>query len=470
MKRVKGLMGIMIACVLLVSMFAGCGSSSKTSSSSAGESNTQAAAGETTKGEVKLEVLTFSQPHEKAIYDKLITKYQAKYSNVKVNFTVTTQADYGMKIKAAFAAKKAPDVFYVAPGDLRAWVDAGRLLGLDEYIAKSKDIDINNIWPQALKRYKYDGKQTGQGTLYALPKDISAFAYAYNKTMFQKEGIPLPDPNKPYTWDEFLQVCQKLTKDTNGDGKFDQWGAGFDPAWSLQPFIWNGGAQFLNEDKTKVMVDTPEFINALQFFADLTVKYKVTPSQLESQALGYYQRWLDGQLGFFACGNWDVGAFNDPKTLKFDYDLLPWPVKDASIPSSTWTGSLGFAVSKVSKHPQEALNLACFLSVDPDGQKELSDAMIQLPNLMDYAKGEYKSKFTKPANIDVFYNYIEKTGQPLPTEYTYNAEWWDEFQLGIVPVLQGKKTAEQYCKEVAPKMQAKLDKAIELSKQNAIKD
>jgi multiple sugar transport system substrate-binding protein len=447
--KILKLSGLGLLCALTVTTFSGC--------SSKNDDN---------KGKITLNVFTFSQPQEKTVYDNLAKEYMSKNPNIKINWTTTTQSDYGAKIKADFAAKKVPDIFYIAPGDLRAYVNADQVLPLDDYI-KKLNIDISEIWPQALTRYKYDGTTMGKGTLYALPKDMSAFAFAYNKTMLEKNNIPLPDPNKAYTWDEFLAICQKLTKDTNGDGKMDQWGSGFDPNWSIEPFIWTNGADFLDKTGTKVTIDTPEFKEALQYFVDLTVKYHVTPTATENQALGYYNRWLQGQLGFFACGNWDMATFNNLKN--FDYDLLPWPVSPRTNTSYTWTGSLGFAVSKNSPNKEEAVKFINFLSADKQTNIELAKANIQMPNIMDYAKNEYKNTVIPKKNLDVMFNYFEKTGRPGPTEYTYNADWWTEFQNDLPPVLQGKETVDDFIKSTQPKMQKKLDAAIELSKSQAKK-
>ena len=49
--------------------------------------------------------------------------------------------------------------------------------------------------------------------------------------------------------------------------------------------------------------------------------------------------------------------------------------------------------------------------------------------------------------------------------YTYNSEWWDTFLEGMPNVLTGEVSVDDYCKQVAPKMQEALDNAIEL--QNA---
>ena len=49
--------------------------------------------------------------------------------------------------------------------------------------------------------------------------------------------------------------------------------------------------------------------------------------------------------------------------------------------------------------------------------------------------------------------------------HTYNSEWWDTFLEGMPNVLTGEVSVDDYCKQVAPKMQEALDNAIEL--QNA---
>ena len=110
--------------------------------------------------------------------------------------------------------------------------------------------------------------------------------------------------------------------DTDGDGAVDQWGTGLNVQWNLQSLVWSNGGDWTNEDRTEVTVDTPEFAEALQKFADLTNVDKVTPSASDAATLDTYQRWMAGEIGFFPVGPWDVSVYND---LDFDYDLIPWP-------------------------------------------------------------------------------------------------------------------------------------------------
>ena len=484
MKRVKRLLCIALSAVLLTTCFAGC---NKAGAPNQGNGSEQKAPGE----KAKLTILVYLQPKEKEIYQKLIDKFKAANKDKvgSVDFQVTTQDQYATKMTAAFTSRKVPDIFYVGPDAIRNYVDNKRILALDDLIAKNKNINLSDIWPQIIKAYRYDGTKAGAGKLYALPKDLSTFAYAYNKDLFDKAHVAYPDPNKPYTWDEFVRVCQKLTIDANGKtadqpgfdaSKTKQWGAGFADAFMLTPFIYGNGATFLNSDYTKVTMDQqPKFKEALQYYIDLTLKYKVTPTVQQDSSLAYYKRWLAGQVAFYACGTWDVASFNDKKTFPYHWDLCGWPVGSTG-KSTTWNASDGFAISATTKYPKEALDLISYLSVDKSGQEELSGATtgesIQLPNIMSYARGDYKNlvksgKVSYANNIDVIYNYIEGTNQYegiFPeTTYTYNADWFNDFMKGMPNLKQGKISVDAFIKQVQPQMQKDLDKAIKL--QNSTK-
>ena len=274
-------------------------------------------------GDAEMTVFLYMQEHEKKIYADLIKSFVEEHdSEIKsVTFEVTTQEEYGTKMTANMTAQDMPDVFYCGPESIKTYADNGYIRPLDDLIDQSA---IDQLWTTLAKVYRYDGTTagTGEGSLYALPKDLSCFAFAYNKDLFDEAGLDYPDPNKPYTYDEFLKVCQALTKDKDGDGETDQWGVACANAWGMDPFFYSNGARMLSEDyKTVNVANNPKLKEALQFYTDLTTKYGVTPTVEQDTALGGYQRWLDGQIGFYACGTWDVAAFLDDATFPYEWDL-----------------------------------------------------------------------------------------------------------------------------------------------------
>ncbi|WP_199176368.1 ABC transporter substrate-binding protein [Actinomyces qiguomingii] len=395
---------------------------------------------------------------EKAAYQIAIDNF-SKANNCTVKVITTDPDQYSTKLQAAITGNQVPDVFYLEQGSVMSFASNGIVMDITDMLG---DVDLDNIWAYGVDSYRYDGSQVGQGRIYGLPKDVGPFAFGYNKTMFEAAGLELPDKDVPYTWEEFVKVCQRLTRDTDGDGELDQWGTGLNVNWCLQAFVWSNGADWCNEEHTEVTVDTPEFAEALQFFADMQNVHGITPSIAQAQTMDTYQRWMRGQIGFFPVGPWDVSTYQE---LDFEWDLIPFPAGKTGKPS-TYIGSLGIAVSSGTKHPELAAKLVAYLSADPDCQRQLVDAGIQIPNLIDYAKNEYAADTeTAPANKEEFLQIVETDGRPLPGAVTWSPEWYDEFFTNIQPVLDGNKTAAEYCAEVQPTMQAKLDAAVQAAKQ-----
>ncbi|WP_341281260.1 sugar ABC transporter substrate-binding protein [Paenibacillus sp. FSL H8-0537] len=440
----KSLLATMAATIVLGGAIAGCSSNSQT------EGSTEAGQG----GTKQISFMFRGGPEEQKAYEATVKKFEADHPGVKVKIITTTGDQYATKLKAAITGKSVPDVFYFDPGDLRAYVNAGVLKDITEYV---KDVDFDNLWKRGVDIYRYDGNNVGQGSIYGLPKDVGPFALGYNKDMFTAAGIPLPDKEKPYTWDEFIKVNQQLVKDTNGDGKIDQYGTGFNVNWALQAFVWSNGADWLDATNTKVTIDDPKFAEALQYFADMQNVHKITPSIEDAATLDTYQRWMKGELAFFPVGPWDLATY---ETLPFDYDLIPYPAGSTG-KSATFLGSLGIGVSSSSKNPEEAAQLVTYLTASPEGMQQLVDAKVQIPNLIDMAEKWAADTTTKPENKAEFLRIVEDYGKPMPNTLTYNSEWYQLFFTDIQPVLDGKVTAADYVKAEQPKMQKLLDKAIE---------
>ncbi|MGY5765293.1 ABC transporter substrate-binding protein [Brachybacterium sp. DNPG3] len=396
---------------------------------------------------------------ERAAYDQAIAEFE-RLNDVTVNVIVTNADQYDTKLQAAILGQKTPDVFYFDSGKVKAYAINEVLQDMTPYL-EGTGAAVDELWPLAVDLYRYDGELQGQGdAIYGLPKDIGPFSFGYNRTMFEAAGLPLPDPEVPYTWDEFVDVCQALTVDLDGDGELDQWGTGLNVTWNLQALVWSNGGDWSNEAATEVTVDTPEFAEALQYFADLQNVHGVTPSIAESQTLDTYQRWMRGQIGFFPVAPWDLSTYRE---LDFEWDLIPYPAGSTGSPS-TWIGSLGIGVSATTSNPEMATRLAAYLSADPDTQALLVDAGIQLSNIRSTAIEWASDDTYMPVNKEEMIRIVEDYGRPLPGYNTYNAEWYTEFFTNIQPVLDGKQTAAEYCTWVQPRMQDLLDAANEQEK------
>ncbi len=446
MKHIKGIMAWMLVLMILAGTCACSGSDNSSQEDSSAQGNQEE--------QIEITFMGWGSPNEKEVYNMLIEKYEKDNPNVKVNYIVASASEYTIKLQSMVAGKNEPDVFYLPEGYLWQWAASGKIENLSEYIENSDIFDVENIWGKAgIDQYRFDGTQVGVGDIYALPKDVGPWATVYNKTLFEECGIPLPDQDEPWTWDEVIEYGQKMTKDTDGDNKIDQYGFG---SFTLESAVWSNGGSWLDESKKTVTVDTPEFVEALQFVADLTNVYGICPTAEDEKSINAYTRWLNGDVGVYYAGPWDMAAYRE---LEFEWDIMPTPVSSNTGDLATWLGTMGLAISSSSEYKQEAFDFACYLAFDKDGQQILSDQGQAVPSLVDMAKEILSDTNAVPSNQYEFVQILEDYGRVVESSVTYNTEWMSPFNIGLAEVMTGKKSAADFCKEVQPKMQALLDQS-----------
>jgi ABC-type glycerol-3-phosphate transport system substrate-binding protein len=112
-----------------------------------------------------------------------------------------------------------------------------------------------------------------QGIQYGVPWMGHTIQLVYNEDLFAKAGLT----KAPGTWDELYEYARKLTVDTNGDGKIDQWGIGLvgkqdnDIIWTVDMFMYQGGAALVdtNGPRPRVALNSAEGKRALEYYMKL---------------------------------------------------------------------------------------------------------------------------------------------------------------------------------------------------------
>ena len=199
-----------------------------------------------------------SSPAEDDLVRAVVRDFEQRFPDLSVRYD-PIQANYIDKIQLMLGTGTAPDVFMLDAFWAPALVAYDTLLPLDEFIASDPDFDIDDFEPALLDAFRRDGK------LYGLPKDYSTLALFYNPEMLARAEIKSP----PTNWDELFATAQRLTQDTDGDGRIDQYGFGLvDGLEYVLPFIWQNAAEFLSSDGT-VNIDDAGVRDALRFLQRL---------------------------------------------------------------------------------------------------------------------------------------------------------------------------------------------------------
>ena len=321
--------------------------------------------------------ITFSMwgaPEELTVWKQIVADFEAVNPNIKVNVEVSDWDAYWEKLKTQLAAGTPPDVFAMDAPLYLDYQSRGVLLNLQPYIDKNPAM-LKDVYPQTLEAYK-----TPDG-YYGLPRDFQTIVLFYNKDMFDKAGVAYPTAD--WTWNDLRAAAKQLTKDTNGDGKTDQYGFIFDQ-WDMEPgwseAIWSYGGDIVSADRTKTLIGEPKARQAWQLLNDMVFVDKSVP---DANTIGQFggDLFQAGVAAMTPIGHWAVPGYN---TAGFKYDVAPMPKGPAG--QATSVNSAGFVVSKASKNPDAAFAFIQF-AISKAGQTRLAELGFACPVLKTVAEG-----------------------------------------------------------------------------------
>ncbi|MBC8059095.1 MAG: extracellular solute-binding protein [Clostridiaceae bacterium] len=293
--------------VMSVSLFAGCG---QTSSSSTTE----------TKDAVKMETITVwsNNASQKDQDEKMVADYnkgEGKTKGINIDYKIYG-GDYNNVLKIAISAGEGPDIYKNIDS---SYVKSGAAIPLE-------DLPGANDW---LKSYKDSGLLLNNvsifnGKVYSVPYIATTCAVAYNKDLLKKNGFN----NPPKTWAELSDMARTITK--NGAGKEFGYIEGLK---STGYVAWNGLWQGItgtghNEwDPVTAKYDYSSFAPFLQIVSDLKKDGCWFPGVEGLNNDGARAQFAQGNIGFKLSGSWDVGVLTTQFPAKMDWGFCR-PVMD----------------------------------------------------------------------------------------------------------------------------------------------
>ncbi len=285
---------------------------------------------------------------EQDLYSGFINDFHARHTRIKVNYTFEPSfGDYPAKLKALLAADTWPDIAHQHLSVVQDFAQQGALSELKPYLNRDK-ISEKDFIPALITEFTWRGK------LMAIPKDSAAFGIHYNKDMFDKAGLKYPDER--WTWDQFAEISRRLTKPDQG-----QFAITFNrPApnseqWEAVLKSFGGG--WYNADLSKSTVDAPGSIEALQAFADLEFKHRVTPTAHKFSFTG--DAWRGGVVAM-TFGHHATTFFHKAEKREFRFDVVPIPRGKGG--SFVAVGASGYALPASAKYKDQGWELLKFLT------------------------------------------------------------------------------------------------------------
>jgi len=229
---------------------------------------------------------------DKDLWDEVLVDFE-KENNVNVEVEIIPWKSYEEKYLTGITSGTGPDVGYMYMEMISDFIDMDALMPLDPYFTSIEK-----------EKFYYLDKGVINGKQYSIPIVVgNPRVLLYNKAILKDSGIN----TVPTTWEDFIDVCQRIKTDTDGDGKADRYAFLLPfahPSISalnvlFYPFLWQAGGDLFNDAGTEVLFDSDAGLEAAKFLYDLRFTYNILPDISTSLNIENIREYFkDGKVAF----------------------------------------------------------------------------------------------------------------------------------------------------------------------------
>ena len=271
----------------------------------------------------------FTGPDGKTM-EQIVAQFRRDNPDIEVKMQIIPWGTYYDKLTLSLAYSGAPEVFVMHASRLPEYAAYDTIQPLTElYATAQPPVTEEEFAPVPWRATFYKGKQM------AFPLDIHPMGMYYNTELFKKAGIVDAEgqAKPPTNLEEFIEAGKKLTKDTDGDGRIDQWGFVF----TFQRTNWQTiadqfGVSILSEDEKRCTLDVPGNMQALSLMHDFIYKYKIAP---KPEGVDAWLSFRQGKVGMAFEGIYMLSSLEEQKGLAF----AGAPVPQFGPKRAVWGGS-----------------------------------------------------------------------------------------------------------------------------------
>ena len=335
------------------------------------------------------------------------------------------------KIMSTIASGSGLDIFY-SSSTVTEFISRKAIIDLTPYMDKY-GFDFTEYYPVSFEGLKY------QGRVYGLPVQVSTDGYAYNQTLLENFGLPLPPAE--WNFDEFIAYAGKLFNSQKGKSSTER----IFPmaAFPFHILIKTAGKEFLIPETAK------RDSRYVKDYIELVEKYKklikFMPRQEEVQEMlgdGGYTATMPFKLKrAFLCHapSWLIIDLNEIRD--FSWDIVKFPLAGKDPCYYMTSGYLG--VSSICRHPEAAYKFIKFYI-----SEEGANRFASMKNGMSARIKSTEKFFTPPpAAINRYVEMLAQTSYVRRDFFLNTAESGTRGKENYFNLLAGKISAADYVEE-----------------------
>ncbi|MDO5136560.1 MAG: extracellular solute-binding protein [Eubacteriales bacterium] len=367
----------------------------------------------------------------KEVIDRFNTEYEGKYHVTPIT---TNLEEYDGKLNALIMAEQTPDVYICNPGpNMDVYVNGGFAADLTDILTNQEAEWYDTFTEGIFERMTYDGK------IYAVPTNFAAACVYYNTEMFEEVGV-----EPPATYDELLDVCQKLQ-----DAGYTPISCSAGTAWCLSMIAGymmdrQGVDLAAIADHTANWTDE-NCVEAANKLLALSKFFQPTAAgDSNDQATANF---YNGEAAMLVQGSWAIGQINgsnpdfEPKCGVFQFP----GIEGANDPNRMIVKTDNLLMSSTTEHQDAAIALMKMFT-DETAQKYTAEVGGKIPIIKDLEIDYDKA----PAQLSYIQGILENaTGTfGFYNESLASVEAGDCFDNAMVDVFLENQTPEEACQTV----------------------
>lgn len=277
-----------------------------------------------------------------SVMKSVIDEFEAQNPGIKVSYQLQSPQDYQDRVKTALESQNSPDIVRLHS----TWLP---LFAKSLFPSPANSVSATEI---STNFYPIVGKTLVSGTqVFGVPITMEGLALFMNNSMFQQKSL-LP----PKTWEDVLTAAKSLKEVDPLTGRLTRAGIALGNTANVDSWPDIVSLMLLQAGVKLSAPSGPEVIATINYYTDFVKKHRVWDDTLPPSTVAF----ANEKVAMIIAPSWravEIKAINP----SLSWQTVPVP----QLPDSdtvNWASFWFEAVSKNSKHPQEAWKFVSFLA------------------------------------------------------------------------------------------------------------
>lgn len=363
----------------------------------------------------------WDQEHEKRELKELIDEFHESQDQIRIQLHYVPAEDFKKRMALSMADGEMPDLALIDSAD---FVYLHSMQPFAELTDQLEELDA--YIPQVMSSCENDGK------IYGLPFGFSCSVLYYNKEIFQRNGLEVPE-----TWEALYETAAALS---------NEWHYGFalpmfraeESVFNFLPFFWSGGGELDH-------LESEESKRAFSFLRRLAKDGAMSRQTVNLTAGDLAVQFAEGNIVMMMNSSAMVNSVRELNP-ELDFGTAVPPMYDKSTSEiSSLGGATVFGVTR-GEHQEEAIAFLRYVSKKERMQEYISDFGFMAPrkDVLDiqFAGDEEKQRILEIA--------VHSGNRELSVDWPYISEIFAEV---MEEEIIGEQEEEMILHDAAVKME-----------------